>query len=374
MIGQPVAGGAIGSSLGASLSKWLGSGDYSVSRNTLVQRAASGVPVMHSTGQTTTIRHRELVMQVTGSVAFTVQNSIVLNPGLNASFPWLAGIAQQYQEYEWKGLVFHFVPTSGSAVSASSAALGTVMLQTSYRSNDSAPTNKVSMLNEYWANEVVPFDCMAHPIECDPKENPFNIHYVRAGTIPSGDQLLYDMGVTYVATQGQQSAYVVGDLWVTYEVELKKPIVSSNVTSLNDYLSATFGAPSTALIFDTATSSAFLGGLPVTFTTNGHMIIPAGYPGTFSVTVNVTTATTFSAAAMTGAPGYTNASGVNFVGGTATLSQTVAGASATTTALVYQTQFKLTDPTSAGNINFPTPTWTGTANFTNVLVSYAPLS
>lgn len=49
LIGMPGSGGALGSSIGASLSKWLGSGDYEVSSNSILQRAeANGtIPAMH---------------------------------------------------------------------------------------------------------------------------------------------------------------------------------------------------------------------------------------------------------------------------------------------------------------------------------------
>lgn len=327
--------------------------------------------MMHNTGQSTIIRHRELVTQVTGSTGFTVQNAIVLNPGIQASFPWLASIASNYQEYEWRGLVFHFMPTSGTAVSATSAALGTVMLQTTYRSSDSAPESKVAMMNEYWANEVVPFDTMAHPIECSPKENPFNVHYVRSGN-PVGDPLLYDLGTTYVATQGQQSAYVVGDLWVTYEVELKKPMVASNVTALSHLVSGIFTTPTTALPFNSTVSTTFVGALPVTFSDTGRFNVPAGYDGTFYAQVIVNATTTFTAAAWTGVPTYTNAAAVGLAGGFSSFPQTIAGATATATCLSYSTCFSPTDSSKASVVNLPTPSWTGTAFSTSVVITYVP--
>lgn len=136
MVGMPQTGGSVGSSLGASLSKWLGAGDYSVSQNTIVQKAAQGIPMMHNTGQSVTVRHKEFVCSIAGSTNFTIQRTLTLNPGLAGTFPWLSGIAQNFQEFNIKGAVFHYVPTSGTAVSSTSSALGSVMIQTTYRSND----------------------------------------------------------------------------------------------------------------------------------------------------------------------------------------------------------------------------------------------
>jgi hypothetical protein len=119
------------------------------------------------------------------------------------------------------------------------------MLQTSYRASEAAPTSKVELLNEYWSSESVPSQAFCHPIECDPKENPFNIHYVRSGAVPTGDTvLMYDIGKTTLAVGGQQGTSVLGDLWVTYEIELRKPILT-DINNLN--VNTLSGAGSTAV-------------------------------------------------------------------------------------------------------------------------------
>lgn len=285
MIGQPGAGSTVGHSLGAALSRWLGAGDYEVSRNSLVARASAGIPMMHKTQQSVTVRHREFIGPINGSTGFKVAYRLPINPGLSGTFPWLSRMAGSFQEYSLKGMVYHYVPTSGSAVASTNSALGSVMIQTSYRSSDSAPTSKVEMLNEYWANEVVPCDTMCHPIECDPKENPFAIHYVRTGPIPSGEPLMYDQGVTFVCTQGMQATNQVGDLWVTYEVELKKPIVSSNVTELQGYYASKFAGGTNTALFGGAVTSV-TGNLPLTFSAN-IITIPQGLTGTFVFAIHI---------------------------------------------------------------------------------------
>jgi hypothetical protein len=259
-LGNPAAGAATGTGLGAALSRWLGSGDYTVTKNSLVSslKASGTIPMMHESGQSIIVRHKEFLGEVTSSTGFAVQASYPINPGLAQTFPWLNRLATCYQQYEIKGMIFHYVPTSGNAVSSSNNALGSVMLQTSYRVTDSAPTSKVELLNEYWSTEVVPSETTCHPIECNPKENPFTVHYVRSGTLPDDENaLMYDIGVTHVCTSGQQTAGVVlGDLWVTYEIELKKPIVASDVTSSigrNVFItSSSLFAPSTSSYFPSA--------------------------------------------------------------------------------------------------------------------------
>lgn len=168
VVGLPAAGGAAGNSLGAALSKWMGFGDYTVSTNSIVSKASTQIPAMHKEGQTVVIRHREFLTTVRSSTNFALQNSFTLNPGNSTTFPWLSTIAASFQEYRWKGLVFHYIPTSGSAISGTSPSLGSVMMQTSYRSTDSPPSSKAELLNEYWSGEAVPSETFAHPIECDP--------------------------------------------------------------------------------------------------------------------------------------------------------------------------------------------------------------
>lgn len=236
--GAPGTGSAVGTSLGAALSKWLGAGDYTVVANSMLH-AGPTIPAMHSSGQSIVVRHKEYLGPVVGSANFTVQSVYTLNPGLVASFPWLSRIAACFQEYTFKGAVFHYVPTSGVAISGTNPAIGSVMMQTSYRSTESSPTTKIELLNEYWASEAAPNETFAHPIECQPAENPFKVQYVRSSTVGTDSPLMYDLGKTFVATQGMPAdGNPVGDLWITYEVELRKPVVKSNVTPGTFYASA----------------------------------------------------------------------------------------------------------------------------------------
>jgi hypothetical protein len=331
--GNPIAGGAAGSSLGAALSKWMGAGDYQVTSNSVVSsmKASNSIPSMHTNDQSVIVRHKEFVMTVTGSTSFQVRRSLIINPGRATTFPWLANIASNYQQYRIKGMVFHYVPTSGASVASSNTSLGSVMLQTSYRSTDTVPVDKIELLNEYWSSEAVPSEPFCHPIECNPKENPFNIQYVRTdgAVIPVSDSpLLYDLGVTHVAVQGQQvNGAELGDLWVTYEVELKKPIITSNATT-SGYFTAgintgglSLANPLTGMAFSRGNIGIIASGNTVTF--------PANVFGTFFVFVAYTgSLTNFTQVA---APTVGNCSLVNLQPAQSFFSNTSTGAGTDTT-------------------------------------------
>lgn len=336
LIGMPTSGGSVGTGLGASLSRWLGSGDYEVNKNSIVNKleTSGSVPEMHKSDQTIIVRHREFIATVVSSQSFAVQQSFDINPGNNVLFPWLAGIAARFQEYKVRGMVFHYVPTSGSAVASTNAALGAVMLQTSYRASDSPPTSKVEMLNEYNSNESVPCDAFCHPIECDPKENPFNIQYVRTNNTPANeDKLLYDLGTMHLAVQGcQTSGNPIGDLWVTYEIELKKPLVASNITSPVRSYSAVTASADTSNMFSTITSSS--GQLPILIAGN-RVLFGKGTFGGYQVTLRLTGAIT--SLTSWAAPALTNCTFLPISGGYTYLrtSQTAGGTVDGAVALVW---------------------------------------
>lgn len=362
MVGQPSAGASLGTSFGAALSRWLGSGDYSVSSNSMVTRASSGIPSMHKNNQSVVIRHKEFIGQISGSTGFTVQYELPINPGLQTTFPWLSNVASRFQEYKIRGMVYHYVPTSGS-YSASGTALGSVMMQTTYRASDTAPLSKVEILNEYWSNEVVPSETMAHPIECDPRENPFSVHYVRTGIVPGSEIMLHDVGKTFVATSGMGTTGVVGDLWVTYEVELKKPIITSDATEAAQTFRANWltNAPiGDVSIF--VNLSAEDGNLPVTFA-GRVMTIPRGYYGIFSIYLRFVAVSAFTATStsmtMAGAPTVTNCT--PSVSPSATAFQINPSASVTCGTVSYCCSVLKSDPSTIATVTFPLVTG-GTGN------------
>jgi len=291
-LGNSSLGKAAGTGLGAVVSRWLGQGDYTVTLNSLVNRfrTSGDIPNMHKNGQSVVVRHKEFLYDVQSSTGFTVGLTLPLNPGLESSFPWLSNIAQQYQEYTWKGVIFEFVSTSGDVVASSNTALGSVMMATQYKSTSAAFVNKQQMLNEYFASDAKPSECFCHPIECNPAENPYNIQYVRGGAVPSGeDAKTYDLGTFYLATTGMQaSAVTIGELWVSYEVELRKPVLTGALEldqPIAIYYNNTLGTVASTPFGTTSDIQNF--GDTIGLTMTGTTIQwPIGALGTFFLSLN----------------------------------------------------------------------------------------
>jgi len=299
------AGAYIGREVAAQGSKFLGQGAYKMNQNTL-WRSGQQVPVMHSSNNSFRIRHKEYLCDIVGSTAYAVQQSFNVNPGLDATFPYLSAIAGNFQEYRIKGLVYTYKATSGDSLASTNTALGSVMMVAQYRSDLPAPLNKALFLNEHWSVDSSPSCDMYLPVECSPKENPMSIQYLRSGPLSANqDVKLYDIATVHIATQGMQSTgNTIGELWVSYDIEFFKPALSTSSNLFGaDLAHYTLTAMTTASPLGTATKridtiGTTLNGQSISFPTGPN--VGASY---MVVYANNSTATTV--------PGYSTGSGCN---------------------------------------------------------------
>ena len=220
ILGGPT-GMALGSTAGNLVAQISGSGDYRVNSNTLV--GSNPVMSFKSGGDGFEMTHEEFLGNVTGSTSFNL-TSYPINPGMSDTFPWLSTVAVNFEEYDITGLVFRYKPSSGSAVSSTSSALGVVIMATDYDALNPSFSNKQQMESYEFSTSTVPFNGCIHPVECARNRNVLNSLYIRSGDPPAGSDLrMYDMGNFQIATEGMQSSYVIGELWVVYRLRLRKP-------------------------------------------------------------------------------------------------------------------------------------------------------
>lgn len=175
----------------------------------------------------TIVRHREFIGNIQGSTGFAI-NTWNVNPGDEATFPWLNALAANYEKYRPIGIIFEFKSTSANALNSTNTALGTVMLAPRYNAiAASVPESKMEMLQIENCVSVCPAESAMCGIECAKNYNPLGILYNRTGgEIPAGSEQLYDFCDFYLATEGMQAVATIGELWVTYEIELLTPILS----------------------------------------------------------------------------------------------------------------------------------------------------
>ena len=170
------------------------------------------------------LKHREFLGVINSSVDFT-KNVYEINPGLSRLCPWASSICNNFQQYKVRAMSFEFISTSATALSTgTNNALGQVAIATQYDSIAPEFRNLNDMLNSQYATSTKISSDLVHPIESEKNQTPTINLYTRPGRAP-GDIRLYDLGRTTVAVYGCQSnGNQIGQLWVSYDIELYKPI------------------------------------------------------------------------------------------------------------------------------------------------------
>lgn len=175
--------------------------------------------------------HQEFLGDVTGSVDWELTQFHV-NPGLPEVFPWLSGIAGNFQKYRIDGLVFYLRSTSSVAIAdTTNLGLGTVLGGFQYNVYDKAPSSKPDFLSLSGALSGKPSEDHIYPMECDTSKNVFGNLLVRTVGV-SDDLQKYDHAVFNLATVGFPGDYYLGELWVSYNVTLMAP----KVEQVSNYL------------------------------------------------------------------------------------------------------------------------------------------
>jgi len=267
-LGSTIAG-PLGKAGGAAFAKLLGFGSYNVKQNSILSEGQSPA-VMHSGSNKFRIRHREYIQDiVSSSVVNAFQlNSYAINPGLQQVFPWLSAIATQFEEYRILGMVFEFKTLYADAIASSAAnsSIGGVIMATDYNANNPNFINKQQMDNTQYTVSDKPSNSFYHPVECNPRETPLPMLYIRNGALDANiDQKTYDLGVFQVASFGIASTSVtLGELWCSYEIELSKPISTASLGQdiLSDHIKLTGTVNNTHPMGTTSvvTSGSSLGG------------------------------------------------------------------------------------------------------------------
>lgn len=222
-----------------------------------------------------------------------------LNPGLVDNFPWLAQLAQNYEEYEFIQLVYNFKSTvDPSATNNSNGATGTLIMATNY--NPSAPNfaTKEVMMQYHGANSGRVTDDHMHGVECDPSKNAGTAQkFVRSQPVVVGqDPKTFDLGRFQLAQVNIPETFYnqqIGELWVTYSVRLSKPrlfsALCSNVLE-SRYCASTGGSTSYPIGTDTSILSMQQNGIPLDLTlASGSMdiVFPDFITGLFEIQVMI---------------------------------------------------------------------------------------
>jgi hypothetical protein len=173
------------------------------------------------------IVHREYIAEVVGVNRADPQYVDVeyyeINPGLAPVFPWLNGIAKNFESYTVNRLSVEYVP----ACSTSTA--GSVFISPDFDVSDYSPESIIQL-------QAMP-GSVRSPAWTGCRMSPPNNLYkklvsermVRTGTIDDVDYKLYDSAVVYVATAGFTATVGCGSLWIDYDITLRTPSIDITV-------------------------------------------------------------------------------------------------------------------------------------------------
>lgn len=274
-------GAKIGSQIGDFVQKGAtalfksvtGFGDYKVKSNTLLSGASPAV--FRGGDRSTVVRHREYIQDITGSTGFN-NTSFIINPANSTTFPWLASIASCYEQYRIHGLIFEYKSTSAEALNSTNTALGTVIMATDYNVLNASFLSKTTMENFEFATSCKPSESMMHPIECDPSQTP-TIEFYTSQISANGDNRFVNMGNFQLATVGMQASSVIGELWASFEIELIKPRISTNLSTAYVTTSGTNWVPTSPFGGQSVVSN--FGGIVVSGNSSSSLIYSNLLPG-----------------------------------------------------------------------------------------------
>jgi len=179
-----------------------------------------------------TIENREYIQDVISSptIGLFQNQSLSVNPGLQSTFPWLATIAQNFDQYYIHGIEFFYRSVAGD--NTTTGAQGTVIMAQETNVNQTAYTSKQQMENSDNARSFK--QATSGGMLLRRKDALF---FIRQGAIPVGDSLkFYDHSIFQIATQGFPAAsFNCGELWVKYRVTFGRPQIPGILVQSDNY-------------------------------------------------------------------------------------------------------------------------------------------
>lgn len=178
------------------------------------------------------VEHREFLGNVNGTVGYNVAQFPV-NPGISLTFPWLSGLASQWEQYRFIHVQFEYITRSPTTQP------GSVLMAPDYDAADGPPATESAMAQYQDVIEDAPWKnsiCFLSTRD----QAPGTFKYVRDSIVPLTDIKTYDLANFFIATVGTDSN-TWGKLWVKYDVELRIPAGPSRglgVTALSYFTNA----------------------------------------------------------------------------------------------------------------------------------------
>ncbi len=255
----------------------------SKSTNQGKQASAAAAYATKQTGQHATVVagrdscrvvHREFIGNVTGSASFAIDSTFAVNPGLQATFPWLSGIAKNWETYRFRKLRFCYYTRTGTSVP------GSVILAHDPDSSDAAPASEQIMTTYESCAEDAPWKDIHMPIKSLGLNDIGPRKFVRAGGLNANEDIkLYDSGNFFVGVV-DGTAVNWGKLWVEYDVDLYTPQLQAAGAAGGGLVSGVAGTTASPLGAAPSVDAQAVG-----FTVNASSVMTLTLAGTYLMVV-----------------------------------------------------------------------------------------
>lgn len=205
----------------------------------IAKKVVGNRPLIVSKGGSTVVHHRELVSTVSNNPVFTTNNNNTqsqrLNPMNGVTFPWLATMAANFDQYEFLRVELDYVPM------CSSLTPGRVVLWFDKDSQDPLPVDRVAVANYLHTANSNAWTPNKLTIPTD-RIRRFVFDNVTA------DLKLIDLGQFGWSVYGGTDTAQIGDLYITYTVQLIEPQSTRSLVQTQSHDNTrtrvtTFGVP-----------------------------------------------------------------------------------------------------------------------------------
>jgi hypothetical protein len=175
-------------------------------------------PRIRSEGECVVIAHSELFDWPLGKLAFTANLTAAVGPGLSTCFPWLSGVANNFETYRFRRLKFVYYPRCAATQA------GQIVMLLDPKSSDTNPrTLQIASTYHVRANGN-----MWAPLELEVPQEILSTggprRFIRSSTLQADAAALYDVGRFFFITDGANPFdAIIGEIGVEYEVELWTP-------------------------------------------------------------------------------------------------------------------------------------------------------
>lgn len=202
------------------------------------------------------IRHKEFIADVISSPTpgLFLPVTYHLSASDQYTFPYLSQIAVNFEEFAFEGLVFEYITSSGSI--SATGQLGTVVGAVQFNSLAAPYQNKQQMEASTFGQSTVASQSCLFPVECDAAQTPSNgiFYNIRPGISNVNNDLRWSqLGNFTLATVGMPNASeTVGELYVSYDCVLMKPILIQDSGASADHWTNTTGIVAGTVYFGTS--------------------------------------------------------------------------------------------------------------------------